>query len=1019
MERLRSADKMLSSHKGGHAGAHVSESERETRVSEAKDKLRENIERAGKEAADKQAVEYSKNEYRQGILERENKKAEAARRERERALVEERLQRAKLRESEREEYLAREREKNERANEGVLSLLAEFDGKSSVAASKEDATTTITDENADSAAEVISQTDSSSGIDNNSVAADDFSEASTSSDAESSDAERITVSIGSASLSRSPNGVSADENMTLNIGTTGASVSVDDTMTLKIAAESGSSSHTVKDGSLMLNIGSYAPAHYAPPEAYAIGAVPPPGPYTTHSPYAIPRPRVDFSDELRAAEERHFVRRREAVSVASGIYREEIRLLAEEEARYAAEIAEIKARRSEYSDWLSELDGRELVFGDNANVNTQRAAERPDPYAERRASEYEKYNEESLASNKAREEDLIREYDKYVEAMERGGASSAQSRPTGEALPYSSYSPVTEYPSAERGGAHYEETEYAHLADGYRPQSEPYASDFGGYAPIGYGTRRDQSAVREYEAEMAKRDRAVRRNSDQRGRAEEDLAELDQMRLEEAETVSRANNVNGMDVYAKSRLSKKLDKFFKEEAALVKKQKKLTRVQLKASPEENAQLIVEKIAIAKELCEMSADVLGACVYVGAKAKTGKHKRILSDYIEKYNQLCDEYEAQTGRPLDRVDHSMVDDVMAGKLYRPIQNVYYHGMEDDNTYLGLTPEVERDRRLETEDALVAEEYARYVEEGAHPELSASEKRAASKRRSERMGAVKRAAERDVLLISLRTEYRIDALRARRDVLLYSYDVDKKDRQKEIRGIEKSIARVKAAERRAAALERSDNSRYYYLAAVDASEEKVRKGARRERLEALRLRLDVLLSERESINERLIALYGGADSRLKKTRVARKAGNVRRKAAKSMYKRQRDLAKKIDRIKAPLDMKARAIELLNKRIADTAEYESARYTLKTLKPGGRAREELLRTMKRSKKNIAAGEREIKYVIKKLQKHEERYRDDREWAGFLIALAVIAGLCIGAWMLFGDRVLAYFAELRAYFGF
>jgi hypothetical protein len=363
--------------------------------------------------------------------------------------------------------------------------------------------------------------------------------------------------------------------------------------------------------------------------------------------------------------------------------------------------------------------------------------------------------------------------------------------------------------------------------------------------------------------------------------------------------------------------------------------------------------------------------------------------------------------------------MVDDVMAGKLYSPIQNVYYHGMEDDNTHLGLTPDVERDRRLETEDAFVAEEYARYVEEGAYPMLTVSEKREASKRRSERMSAVKRAAERDALLIGLRTEYRINLLQAKHDVLLYSYDVDKKDRQKEIRDIEKLINRIRADERRAAALERSDNSRYYYLAAVDADEEKVKKGARRERLEALRLRLDVLLSERESINERLIALYGGSDSRLKKTRVARKAGDVRRKAAKSMYKRQRDLAKKIDKIKAPLDMKARAVELLNKRIADTAEYESARYTLKTLKPGGRAREELLRTVKRAKKSITDGEREIKYMIKKLTKHEERYRDDREWAGFLIALAVIAGLCVGAWMIFGDRILAYFAELRAYFGF
>ena len=122
-DRLRAASQRLSSHKGGVAASHVSEDEREQRAREAKAKMRENIERAGKEAAQRRELADSKNEYRQDVLERESKRAEAQRRERERLEANERLERARRVEEERELYLKREREENARVVEGVLSIL--------------------------------------------------------------------------------------------------------------------------------------------------------------------------------------------------------------------------------------------------------------------------------------------------------------------------------------------------------------------------------------------------------------------------------------------------------------------------------------------------------------------------------------------------------------------------------------------------------------------------------------------------------------------------------------------------------------------------------------------------------------------------------------------------------------------------------------------------------------------------------------------------------------------------------
>ena len=1029
-DRLRAASQRLSSHKGGVAASHVSEDEREQRAREAKAKMRENIERAGKEAAQRRELADSKNEYRQDILERESKRAEAQRRERERLEANERLERARKIEEERELYLKREREENARVVEGVLSILnkrglnetaslesSDVPSAEVSAISTADLSTADCERPAEEAAPILEDrpiTDTSSDP---AETAPDTVGATTEPDSDGSSPEAPAVSEAAVTAETAEPDLSEAE--TAPDGKEDGAGEEKITLTIEDGASGDPhvSENTADGEEMLLHIGTGTRAVRTPSRSGVSmsgdNLVIDPSASTVYDPYH--RTRVDFSAELHAAEERHLLRRREAVSVAAGIYAEELRLLAEEEARYAAEITEIKARRSEYSEYLSELDGRELIYGDTTDAHSAKSATRVDATLDAHAREFEERNDSDLAGRRVGEEDMLREYEKYVDSIDRGSRDTSEARPVGEALPYTREAEPSDAPIDAHG---YDENDYDPYSELARTHAEPYAVELGGYLPTGYGTDHDRNAVREYEAEMARRRSAEIKSAERSERAREDLAATDREHLEDAEKSTHAYRSEGLDLYARSRLSKRIDEFYKNSDLLLKREKRLVSNQAKASPEENTLIIVEKLAIAKELCEMAADVLGACVYVGSRARTGKHKRILSSYIDKYNLLCDEYERQTGRAVDRVDQSMVDDVMLGRLYQPIQNVYYHGMEDDPTHSGLTPQLEREQRLETEESLVADEYARYVEDGAYPEQTVSEKRAAAKKRSERMGAVRRAAERDLLLISLRAEHRMTSLQAKKDVLSYSFDIEKKDRQKEIRKIEKQIGRIKSAERKAYELERMDNSRYYYLAAIPLGEEKIKKGARRERLEALRLRLDVLLAERESINERLIALYGGSDSRFKKARVARKAAGIRKRAAKSMFRRQRDLARKIDKIRAPIDMKERAIELLNKRIAAASEYESARYTLRTLHPSGRAREELLRTVKRAKRSMRSYEREIKYMIKKLKRHEEKYRSDREWAGFLIALAVIAVLGVVGWMIFGDRIIAYLSELKAYFG-
>jgi len=480
---------------------------------------------------------------------------------------------------------------------------------------------------------------------------------------------------------------------------------------------------------------------------------------------------------------------------------------------------------------------------------------------------------------------------------------------------------------------------------------------------------------------------------------------------------TESRHAEAIDVFARSQLSKTLEKFYKDESVLLRRLDKLASRQRMANPEENITLIVEKIAVQKELCELAIEALGACVHVKAKSKSTKHKRILEGHIAKYNSLCDEYEAATGRTLERIEYDVIDDVLAGKICRPIPNVRYYGNEDEFGHNAMTAESDRARRYEEEAELVRREYDRYVAEGPYTEDTRADRRASQKRQAERMSAIRRATERDMLLIGLRNEYRIASLEARRDILMNSYGSDRRRVAKEIKSINRKISKVKHADKSSARLEREDNSRYYLLPALPLSEEKTKKGARRERLESLRLRLDVLLAERESINERLIALYGGSDKKLRHVKIKRKAGGVRRKSAKAMHKKQSDIARKIESYRAPLDMKERAYELLNKKIACAATADENQYKLKRMRVKGRARAELIAEIKRSRRDMKRADTELRYMLKKLKRQEERYKDDREWALLLIVLALLSALGIGAWMLWGDRIIAYFNYLIEWF--
>ncbi len=475
---------------------------------------------------------------------------------------------------------------------------------------------------------------------------------------------------------------------------------------------------------------------------------------------------------------------------------------------------------------------------------------------------------------------------------------------------------------------------------------------------------------------------------------------------------------DSLDIFARAELSKGINSFYRRQSALLRQISKLEDRQKNADSEGNISLIVEKIAVLKELCELTIEILGSCVYLEARGKGARFKRILKTNIDKYNALCDEYEGASGRAVEHLDYGIIDDVMAGKISRPISNVYYYGSEDDAVYDRHDEEYDRMRRIEEEEEAASREYKRYLDGGTQLNLSDSERIALAKRKNEKLSAIKRATERDVLLAELRSEYALSELEARRDILVRSYGLDKRKMVKSLRTVERKIEKINRNTQKAIKIERENNSRYYLLCMLDPADEKLKNGARRERLDALRARLNVLLSERESVNDRLIALYGGSDRTLKRTKVSRKAAKIRRRSATAMYNAQRKLAKKIDKYRVPTDMKERAYDLLNKKTQAAATADECIYKLKKLRPVGRAKRELILEIKRARTTIRRLDREIRYMLRKLKRNQERYEDNKEWASVLAFVFVIVAIGVVLWVLFGQNVTEYFAKLAGQLG-
>ncbi len=471
-------------------------------------------------------------------------------------------------------------------------------------------------------------------------------------------------------------------------------------------------------------------------------------------------------------------------------------------------------------------------------------------------------------------------------------------------------------------------------------------------------------------------------------------------------------------------LIKFLSKNSKQEFTLIKKAKKAERRQKRTPGIIGVNLAVERIQTYKELIKIASENLVICVGANDKKEAARRKKKLHAYILQFNIAAEEYEILTGESAPYIESSVADDVAMGKPCPMIPDIQYVDIEKIESDF-MSEDDKRAARIEKlrfakEHGKEMRRIAKRAKKGLPPvdsNNSGYTRRDNAKQYAERMNAVKLAKQRDELLVKARMEYEIVKLENEMNMSLYSFSVKDERKKNEARRITGKIKRLRRNIKKALMLEKEDNKRYYYLKLVEPEFERVKKRTNPERLASLRMRLDVLLSERESLNERLLSLYGRNKKHTEKRGFDAKNNEVVKKYAKLVYKSQKRLAAKVEKLHAPVDLKEKIYTLMNQKTECAVEIETSKYKLKVADIRGSAKAELIRKIRSAKSRIRGINRDVDFLIRKARKQDDDYADNRAMGAWIIGVLLFVVAALLLWHMFSDKISPFLTKLLEWF--
>ncbi|MBO5009811.1 MAG: hypothetical protein J6D20_03835 [Clostridia bacterium] len=393
-------------------------------------------------------------------------------------------------------------------------------------------------------------------------------------------------------------------------------------------------------------------------------------------------------------------------------------------------------------------------------------------------------------------------------------------------------------------------------------------------------------------------------------------------------------------------------------------------------------LVAECFAIEKKIIDnLAADLHAAC-QVSAVKDIQSVKKDLAYEIKQYNRLVSEYRAATGNVLTPASDSIPQDIIAGKLYSPIAKVgCIHNADDD---------------LEAEIGLMSRNTY-----GVEDDDISEAGRAAFR------SNVIAQANKDFTFITRRADYRISMLESERDMLEYRFGKESSQVKREKKAITKLIEQIKAEHKAALRYENSDNRRYY--AAVTANPRTMtlrNRRADRTRIAALRSRIISLLNERDLINGKLMALYGGEGEGTLGS-INQTFRRVKNNAAAKSKKKQKSLAKVVKSLPITVKDKERFYDLMNKKVDAESTIAFVKYRMKK---GKLHKADMLcakRDIKELKAKVSRIEKDIKDLMKSVKQRISEVESGSTWlVAFMFVLVLIAaGIALYVYF-FGDSI-------------
>ena len=371
-------------------------------------------------------------------------------------------------------------------------------------------------------------------------------------------------------------------------------------------------------------------------------------------------------------------------------------------------------------------------------------------------------------------------------------------------------------------------------------------------------------------------------------------------------------------------------------------------------------LIINCLTYQRYVIERLAENLHVCNKL-QNAKTVKSlKKSLTEAIQGYNAIVDEYEVLTRSHLTRASESIPEDILAGKPYAPIPAISYTANDGSA------------RNSDADVAAVAAAAAASVAAANATKKHAKKSKEVVKK-SALEEKVAEQANKDLTVITKGYDFKISLLESQKDMSYYRFGKNTFDMKALKKATNKKIKEAQKAHKAALKYEEKDNARYYAVITNDPVTMKAKKRADRVKIASLRTEMMTLLNKRDEINSKLLSIYNGSEVTLDGVSINQKWRSVKSDAAENYVNKNQKLAKKIFRLPASSGEKQRLYGILNSNVEASSTLALTQYRLKTKEYKNAAEKKALnKDVKDMQKLINQNSKEIAWIIKKIQKRK-----------------------------------------------